>query len=478
MNGSKASYQSYGNVFHSKAELYYPKTLTELRQIVLDCRRQQRRITPAGAFHSFDRQNSGNDVVISLQHFNQITYRAEDHTLCVGPGAKWGDIVEVAYRNKCMVYSCITCSQPTAGGTLSVNSYSMWTPGVGKEGNHCLEIQLMTTEGTLLTCSREQNADLFYGVVSGFGMLGFIVSITYQLVYIGQHFELQIAATDYPDIEQIEERLDLRKATGLDDWEKLRSQSTLFYVDNGQPKFTVYNRRYRLVEQERKGSKFRLYQAVLANGLIRIFPALVNTILKKDARRPTEKRWLLQGLKSIKEGTFWAEPDYYWTTYCSALFRPLGYKTHLYQMTHFIPTGEGKVTRFTKRVYELLAQYQLKFCMFDIMYIPQDEPFVLSTSRYTDGFHVNTTFMDYVDQATLMKFYQQLNQMTYEMGGKIYLAKNCFIEPELLERMHQKEIEAFRQLKERYDPDFVLTSNFFETHFPHYFTPPTKQLTR
>lgn len=469
MNSKKTTYYSYGNTFQSTADVCFPESISELKEAILTCKKQGRKITVAGSFNSFDRQNSGNDVVISLKKFDRITYHKNNHTLTVGAGAKWGDILGVAYENKCTLYTCITGTDPSAGGTLSVHAHSMWAPGVGKDGTYCLAIDIMTPQGELLTCSRQENVDLFYGAISGFGMLGFIVQITYQTFYVGSHFEIDISTQSYDNINDIEQRLDLRKAPSFEALEDIKSQSTLFYSDNGNPKFCVYNRQYKRVDKKKKDSKLRFYNSILANGFIRFFPDTANNVLIKDAKRSTEKQWLLQGLNSFKNGTFWADPDYYWTKYASKLLRPLGYKTHLYQMTHFIPYGDDKVTTFTKKVYELLDKYKLKYCMFDVMYIPKDEPFVLSASRYGDGFYVNTTFMDYVKKDTLMAFYGELNLLCSAMKGKIYLAKNCFIKSELLEEMHREEIEEFVLLKEKYDPDNLLVSNFFSTHFPSYF---------
>lgn len=470
MNGKPIKYHSYGNVYTAEAELFEPSTIDELRAIVSNCRAKGRSISVAGGFNSFDGHNAGGAVVISLRQFNQIDYKKENNTIVVGAGARWGAIVKEAYQHRCMTYTCITGSHPTAGGTLSTHSHSMWAPGVGKEGNYCLSFDIVLADGRLLHCSRSENSDLFYGAIAGFGMLGFIVQIEYQLFYIGQHFEISIDTIDYDDIQQLETRLDLRKPLAIDSLEQLRSQSTLFYKDKSGPKFTVYNRRYIPVDKFRKSSKLKFYQAVLANGLIRLFPSLVNRIMKKDAGKPPQKRWLLQGLNAIHSGTFWADPDYYWTKYCSPYFKLFGYQSQLYQMTHFIPMGADKVSVFTQKVYELLSEYQLKFCMFDIMYVPKDEPFVLSASRYTDGFYVNTTFMDYVDRATLFAFYKILNELCLQMQGKIYLAKNLFADTDLLEKMHAAELQEFADLKQQYDPDNCLRSTFFETHFPSYFS--------
>ncbi|MEM9822555.1 MAG: FAD-binding oxidoreductase [Bacteroidota bacterium] len=469
MTKQKTTYFSYGNVHRSQAEVYYPKTLSELKAILAFCKKENRKITPAGSFHSFDQQNSGNDVVISFIHFDKLTYHASDHTITVGAGAKWGAILEAAYQNKCLVPTCITCSQPTAAGTLSVQAHSMWSPGNGKDGNQCVALELMTTEGDLLHCSRTENSDLFYGVVSGMGMLGFIVSIKYQLFYVGQDYEIKIHTTQSDDIKNIEQKLDLRMAKQFTQLKDFQSQSTLFYLENGAPKFTVYNREYELVERRRGESTFRFYQSVVANGAIRLFPSLVNQVLIRDARRSDANKWLLQGLRSVTRGTFWAESEYYWTKYLSKVIRPFGYQTQLYQMTYFIPFGGDQVSAFTEVAYDLMQQHELKFCMFDIMYVPKDEPFVFSTSRWSDGFHVNLTFMDYIDREKLMRFFAQLNELAAELKGKIYLAKNCFVESSLLEEMHRPEIEEFVQLKQKYDPNGRLISNYLENHFPSYF---------
>jgi FAD/FMN-containing dehydrogenase len=103
------------------------------------------------------------------------------------------------------------------------------------------------------------------------------------------------------------------------------------------------------------------------------------------------------------------------------------------------------------------------------MYIPKDEPFILSSSRDSDGFYINTTFFDTTHVKDLMVFYKELNELCYEMGGKMNLVKNLFIEPSLLEKMHEKEIKDLVALKQKYDPNQMIISNFFKEKFPSYF---------
>lgn len=470
MEGTTETYYSYGNIYTSTAEVFYPKTIKELQQIIAFCQQAGRKITPVGSFHSFDRQNASKDVAVSMRHFDQVNCDPQKGIVVVGAGASWGKIFDEVYEKKCLIYTCITGSAPTAGGTLSINSCSVWTPGVGKEADYCISFEFVTTEGEVLTCSRTENEELFRGVIGGLGLLGFITSITYRVLPVGSDFEITFEVDEYDDIDDIEKRLDLRKAKHLDTLESIQGQATLFYREKGIPKFNVYNRRYQRIPRANVASKFSQWSATLASGLIRYFPKLADQAVLQEKGKPPHKRLLIKHLSAPRYGLFWAQPDYEWSKTFSRFFQKLGYEPKLYQNSYFIPIGEDKVSTFTKKVYELNDQYQLRSFMFDVLHIPQDDlPFVLSCSRDTAGFYVNTTFMDSTNKEHLMTCYTQLNQLALEMGGALNLSKNCFIEPAILEQMYAPALEEFVQLKKKYDPSNLLTSDFFEYYFPSYF---------
>jgi FAD/FMN-containing dehydrogenase len=470
MKGNKETYYSYGNIFSSTAEVFRPQNIEDLRTLLAQLQQDKRKVTVGGSFNSFDQQNSSKDAVISLINFNTIEYDPSNHTVTVGAGASWGEILDVVYQNKSVLFTCITGSVPTAGGTLSVNSNSTSTASVGKEGNHCISFDIMLTDGRLLTCSREQHPDLFYGAIAGFGLLGFITRITYQTFHVGSHYKISRTLAHHDNIEAIEDKIWLRKSPQLNELKDIQAQGSVFYMDNGTPNVSVHNAFYEQVDQKVENSKILFFFMMLASGFFRIFPSLVNKAIKADANVPANKRRIIKSSEAIHLGTFWVQPDYVWSKKVSPLFNKLGYEAKLYQNSYFIPEGEDKVTTFTKKVFELIQQYQLQVFMFDICYIPKDEPFVLSPSRNSGGFYVNTTFMDKTNKEDLLHCYSFLNELAYEMGGSLNLAKNCFIDPLLLEKMLAPNLEEMVALKKKYDPSHLITSNFFEEYFPSYFS--------
>lgn len=72
---------------------------------------------------------------------------------------------------------------------------------VGPFGEHVLSFKLLTPSGDVLTCSREQEPDIFHAAISGFGMLGCFLELTLQLkkVHSGR---LEVTAITTPDLEQ------------------------------------------------------------------------------------------------------------------------------------------------------------------------------------------------------------------------------------------------------------------------------------
>ena len=72
----------------------------------------------------------------------------------------------------------------TLGGCLSANIHGKNNFRVGTIGEHVLEFTAMLSTGALVTCSPDKNADLFYAMISGLGMLGVFTSITLKMKHI------------------------------------------------------------------------------------------------------------------------------------------------------------------------------------------------------------------------------------------------------------------------------------------------------
>jgi decaprenylphospho-beta-D-ribofuranose 2-oxidase len=69
----------------------------------------------------------------------------------------------------------------TLGGCLSANIHGKNNFQKGTIGEHVVEFTAMLPTGALMTCTPKKNADLFYAMISGLGMLGVFTSVTMQM---------------------------------------------------------------------------------------------------------------------------------------------------------------------------------------------------------------------------------------------------------------------------------------------------------
>jgi decaprenylphospho-beta-D-ribofuranose 2-oxidase len=105
--------------------------------------------------------------------------------------------------------------RPTLGGCLAMNVHGKNNYKVGPFGDHVDEIDLLTPRGELLTCSRTQNADVFFAALGGLGLLGAITRVklhvkkvhsgylrvnplaAHSLDSLCDQFEVQVKTSDY-----------------------------------------------------------------------------------------------------------------------------------------------------------------------------------------------------------------------------------------------------------------------------------------
>ena len=69
----------------------------------------------------------------------------------------------------------------TVGGAIANDVHGKNHHVFGTFGEHVLQIKLLRTDGTLITCSPQQNVDYFSATVGGIGLTGVIIEATLQL---------------------------------------------------------------------------------------------------------------------------------------------------------------------------------------------------------------------------------------------------------------------------------------------------------
>lgn len=126
--------------------------------------------------HAFD----DHALVLDMMSFNGIAVNEAARTVTVQPGATWHDIQNVLHP-RFAVKAMQSTDIFSVGGSISVNAHGM-DHQAGAMAGSIRSLTVMLADGTVKTCSRSENADLFRHVVGGYGLFGVILEAELEIV--------------------------------------------------------------------------------------------------------------------------------------------------------------------------------------------------------------------------------------------------------------------------------------------------------
>jgi decaprenylphospho-beta-D-ribofuranose 2-oxidase len=481
----------YTGLFEAQAAVARPRSLNELRDVFRQARESGRRVTMRGGGHSFDAQPVGDDIVVSTEHLDSIEILDGDRAR-VGPGATWGKIFAATEPVGLVPAVTVTTEHATAGGTLSADCLSRFSMAYGKEGTRVESFDLLTTEGELLHCTpppadtawddltREQRA--FRGAIGGFGYLGAMVSITYRLLRVGEtnrQIGVRTFAREFETFDRLARDLvpatkqTYQEESDPNDPEKLDaiwsaivpsgrgSKRALFFTSA----FTPKPERRRLIQHRPK-----LLIRVPFEWLLRVgwTSRLLWSLSFRIGFRRDEYVDDLEGFTFFMDGNARAK----------RAGKRLGFSMKNVQQTFVVPfqadggddwqTGQDALVRWLDAAHSLMEERGLRPTLHDVLFLPADEPFLLSSSASGPGFAVSYAF-ETSNRRTLEKaqeaFVDLADVLWEQFGGRVHLVKNVFASRKTLREMYADGTERFFALKRELDPSGSLRNDFFERTF-------------
>jgi FAD/FMN-containing dehydrogenase len=167
-----------------------PETLDAVRDALNAARRERRPVCIAGGRHAMGAQAFGTDgLLIDIRKLDRVlAFDSERGLLEIESGMQWPQLLSeltLAQRGNAKQW---TFSQKqtgadrlTIGGCLSANVHGRGLtlpPFVGDVES----FKLLDARGEVLHCSRTENPELFRLAIGGYGLFGFIYSVTLRLV--------------------------------------------------------------------------------------------------------------------------------------------------------------------------------------------------------------------------------------------------------------------------------------------------------
>ena len=136
----------------------------------------------SGVRHSMGSQSLLRDGwVLDTRRMNDVTVDATNQVVRVGAGATWSKIIPVVNRFGLAPAVMQSNNDFTVGGSLSVNCHG-WQANRPPIAHTVRSLRLLTADGSILTCSPAENAELFRAVLGGYGLFGVILEAELTLV--------------------------------------------------------------------------------------------------------------------------------------------------------------------------------------------------------------------------------------------------------------------------------------------------------
>ncbi|RWS27066.1 L-gulonolactone oxidase-like protein [Leptotrombidium deliense] len=172
-------FENWSQTYSCSPELFFlPRNVEELREIVLSAKANRKKVRIVGCGHSPSDLMCTNDYMVSLRYFNNVLKIDENRCLVKVEAGITLTELNCHLRNHNLALSILgSISEVTIGGAICTATH-----GSGIKfnvlSNYVQELELITSSGDCIKCSRSEKIDLFLSSLCGLGAIGIIINVT------------------------------------------------------------------------------------------------------------------------------------------------------------------------------------------------------------------------------------------------------------------------------------------------------------
>ena len=455
--------ENFGHSLRAPSYRFRPTRIEEICEIFQLAEKEDLTVTARGAGRSYnDAALNGGGIILDLSGMNQIlewdpasgVVRCEPGVTleqlwkCVEPDGWWPPVVSGTMRT-------------TLGGCLAANIHGKNNYQKGPIGEHVLEFSAILPTGESITCTPEVNAELFYSMISGLGMLGVFTSITMQMrrIYSGL-----LSVNAWP-VRNLQEHLgDLLDHASHHDYIVGWLDTTAGGKNIGRGQIHAANN---LKEGEDPNARetIRLENQALPPRLFGVFPKSALHYLMSPF---TNNLGVLgvntaKYLASLPKHTFRQSHAafHFLLDYIPNWERAYG-RGGLIQHQSFLPKETAQPAW-----REMIEFSQRRGLPSYLGVTKRHRPDKFLLTHGVDGFSLAMDFkVTNGKRAALSKLLKDFDEIVLNAGGRFYFAKNSETSAETARAfLGEETIRKFKERKKRCDPNNVLESDLFRRVF-------------
>ena len=149
--------------------------------------------------------SSLSEVILSSLNYNHfLDFDKESGVLRCEAGISLAEILEAFVKRGFFLPVTPGTKFVTVGGAIASDVHGKNHHKEKSFGSHVIEIKLMLSDGSIVTCSKEKNSDLFFATIGGMGLTGIILEAIFKLKKIESSYIKQETIKAY-NLEEIME---------------------------------------------------------------------------------------------------------------------------------------------------------------------------------------------------------------------------------------------------------------------------------
>lgn len=157
------------------------RLIEDLRRGLAEAAQAGRSVAFGGARHSMGGQSLPRDGFAASFARRACIADPAARSYHAGAGTRWRDVIRTLDPLGFSVAVMQSNHDFSVGGTLSVNAHG-WPVPFGPFGTTIRSFRLMLADGSVVTCSRTENEELFRLVIGGYGLFGVVVDAQLDMV--------------------------------------------------------------------------------------------------------------------------------------------------------------------------------------------------------------------------------------------------------------------------------------------------------
>ena len=173
----------FGNAQRSLARCVRPRSVAELADVLRHAQAEGFSVAFRGSGRSYgDAALAAGQLVVDNRGMARVlSFDPATGVLEAESGVTIEDLWRTALPHGWWPHVVPGTMAPTMGGCVAMNIHGKNCFKAGPFGDHVLELDLMTADGTVRTLSREREGDLFRAVIAGLGLLGAVTRVKLQM---------------------------------------------------------------------------------------------------------------------------------------------------------------------------------------------------------------------------------------------------------------------------------------------------------